>query len=112
MSPSSLISIKAPVSENQTTEEKEIKVNFEPLKSKSAETKMEKRRQDISDLKNLKIVSYDHLVELVDHLDIEEVTEILAAVAGEEKNNHQYLTKLAEKLLKGRDPKKVPDSKP
>ena len=103
---------KAPVSENQTTEEKEIKVNFEPLKSKSAETKMEKRRQDISDLKNLKIVSYDHLVELVDHLDIEEVTEILAAVAGEEKNNHQYLTKLAEKLLKGRDPKKVPDSKP
>ena len=72
---------------------------------------MEKRRQDISDLKNLQVVSYDHLVELVDDLNIEEVTEILTSVAGEEKNDHQYLTKLAEKLLIGNETKKVPDSK-
>lgn len=88
----------------------EIKINLESELVKTDNMQMEKRRIDINDLKNLKVVSYDHLVELVDDLNIDEVTEILTAVAGEEKNNHQYLTKLAEKLLKNRDAKKVPDS--
>jgi len=104
--------LKSSVAENEIVGEREVKVDLDSQKRKSEESKMEKRRQDISDLKNLKVLSYDHLVELVDDLDIEEVTEILTSVAGEEKNNHQYLTKLAEKLLKGRDAKKVPDAKP
>jgi len=104
--------LKTAPSEVPTEEEREIKVNLDSRKRKSEDSNMEKRRQDISDLKNLKVLSYDHLVELVDDLNIEEVTEILTSVAGEEKNNHQYLTRLAEKLLKGRDSKKVPDSKP
>jgi len=99
------------VSEKSIAADIQINVNFDAQKNKTEELRMEKRRQDISDLKNLQVVSYDHLVELVDDLNIEEVTEILTAVAGEEKNDHQYLTKLAEKLLIGNETKKVPDSK-
>ncbi|WP_254411113.1 DUF892 family protein [Dyadobacter diqingensis] len=106
------VEIKEAQPESQPTAEIKIKVNTESQSIKTDATKMEKRRIDISDLKNLEVVSYDHLVELVDDLNIEEVTEILTSVAGEEKNNHQYLTKLAERLLKNRDSKKVPDSKP
>lgn len=106
------VEIKEAQPEIQPTAQIKIKVNTESQSIKTDATKMEKRRIDISDLKNLEVVSYDHLVELVDDLNIEEVTEILTSVAGEEKNNHQYLTKLAERLLKNRDSKKVPDSKP
>jgi ferritin-like metal-binding protein YciE len=89
-----------------------VKLNTDAQSTKTETTKMEKRRVDISNLKDLEVVSYDHLIELVDDLNIEQVTEILTSVAGEEKNDHQYLTKLAEKLLKNRDSKKIPDSKP
>lgn len=91
--------------------EVKTKLDFEPINDKSMETRSKKRRLDISDLKDLKVVSYDHLVELVDDLSLEDVTEILTSVAGQEKNDHQYLAGLAEKLLKGKDVKKIPDSK-
>ncbi len=104
--------IKTPVLGIDTTKGWESNVPFEPLKRKSQKTDMEKRHTDISDLQNLQVISYDHLVALVGELDIDQVNEIMASVAGEEKNNHQYLSKLAEKLLKDKDLKKVPDSKP
>ena len=100
------VEIKEALSESQSKNEIKTNVNAEFQSIKPDNTKMEKGRIDISDLKNLEVVSYDQLVELVDDLNIEEVTEILTSVAGEEKNNNQYLTKLAERLLKNRDSKK------
>lgn len=106
------VELKEPLPEEYQKSEVKMKVSMDTQSIKTDTTKMGKSRIDISDLKNLEVVSYDHLIELVDELDIEEVTEILTAVAGEEKNEHQYLTKLAERLLKNRDAKKIPDSKP
>jgi len=93
---------KEPVSDSQMI----------PIKSRFSERKMDKKRPEIKDLSNLKVVSYDELLKLIDNLSTEEVNQILAAVADEEKTDHQYLTKLAEKLSKDQDSKKVPDSKP
>ena len=102
---------KAPLPESKVLPEVKMESDFESIKNKPMERQSEKKRLDASDLKNLKVVSYDHLVELVDDLSLQEVTEILTSVAGQEKNNHQYLEGLAEKLLKSRDSKKIPDSK-
>lgn len=49
------------------------------------------------------ILTYENLVELVDNLNIEQITEILKSASGSEANNYQYLTSLAEKLVKERD---------
>ncbi|MCF0054687.1 DUF892 family protein [Dyadobacter sp. CY356] len=49
------------------------------------------------------ILTYDNLVELVDDLNTEQITEILKSESGQEASNHQYLIRLAEKLVKERD---------
>lgn len=101
---------KASAEENNANEEKDIQVHYEPLKIRAEDNKIEKKRRDSNDLKNLKVVSYDHLIQLVDELNIEDVDDILTSISREARNDHQYLTKLAEKLIKNREVKKVPDS--
>ncbi|MCF2447329.1 ferritin-like domain-containing protein [Dyadobacter sp. CY345] len=104
--------IKTPVPVNHSTDNEEVKVTFEPLKIKSGKTEMEKKHHTTTDMTNFQVVSYDHLLALVEELDIDQVKEILSSVTIEEKSSHQYLSKLAETLLKDSEVKKVPDSKP
>jgi ferritin-like metal-binding protein YciE len=51
------------------------------------------------------ILTYDNLVELVDNLSIEQITQILESSSSADISNHYYLTKVAEKLVKERDSK-------
>ncbi|WP_170982744.1 DUF892 family protein [Dyadobacter frigoris] len=55
------------------------------------------------DLASYQILTYENLIELVDDLNTEQITEILKSASGQETNNHQYLTRLAEKLVRERD---------
>ncbi|WP_159466652.1 DUF892 family protein [Dyadobacter sp. 3J3] len=88
----------------------------EPLETKTSENLKVKKVENelplvkpvvkISRKENLeshKILTYDNLVELVDDLNIEQITEILKSSSGQGTENHQYLTSLAEKLAKERD---------
>lgn len=66
-------------------------------------TKIEEKFFSPEDLENHQILTYDNLVELVDNLNIEQITEILKSASDKETGNYQYLTQLAEKLVKERD---------
>jgi intergrase/recombinase len=48
------------------------------------------------------LITYANLAQLVDELNMEQITEILQS-APDTGSNHYYLTRLAEKLTKERD---------
>lgn len=85
----------------------------EKKKSEKAKVKQPENELDVvvpkeiiaipKDLSNYQILTYDNLVELVDNLNTEQITEILKSASSQETDNHQYLTRLAEKLVKERD---------
>lgn len=83
----------------------EIK-KIEKVKRPENELDIVKPKSKVSppkDLASYQILTYDNLVELVDNLNIEQITEILQSASEQKTDNHQYLTRLAEKLVKERD---------
>ncbi|MBE9464385.1 DUF892 family protein [Dyadobacter subterraneus] len=86
---------------HEVVKNQEIKVEQTVTKIDKAETK--KKVSKPENLPPYQILTYDNLVELVDNLNTEQITEILKSASGPEANNHQYLTSLAEKLVKERD---------
>lgn len=81
------------------------------LKDKSMQLSEEKKEQQdeaypLSDQK-VPVLSYDKLEELIADLDLDQISDIIKSASPTEndKNNHQYLTKLAEKLVRERDTK-------
>lgn len=85
------------------------KSEVEKIDTKAAirpeKTEVKKKDFQPKNLKTLKILTYDNLVELVDTLNNEQITEILESAAEGDEKNFRYLTSLAEKLVKERDAK-------
>lgn len=94
---------KPELSEKPVEKKKPEKVKVKQLENEIDVVKSKEKVSSPRDLGEHQILTYDNLVELVDNLNIEQITEILKSASDQETDNHQYLTQLAEKLVKERD---------
>lgn len=83
----------------------EMEKTEKPTTSNPEKTEIKKKKFQPENLKAHQILTYDNLVELVDTLNNEQITEILESATKGDEKNFRYLTSLAEKLVKERDAK-------